>query len=145
MVLIPLVGWWLFRGKEPVDLPSPPPPPPSYTVTEPKKPPERTEAPAAGTPPVEREVVVTPSKFLRDRLKIGGEGPEMVVLPTGSFQMGDQQGKGDKDEIPVHSVQLNKPFALSRFEVTFDEYDAFAKATKENSRRTKVWGAVGGL
>ena len=35
--------------------------------------------------------VAVPSEgeVFRDALKDGGEGPEMVVLPTGSFRMGD--------------------------------------------------------
>ena len=32
--------------------------------------------------------------------------PEMVVIPAGSFKMGDLSGKGDKDEKPVHEVKL---------------------------------------
>lgn len=135
-VLIAIIGWWLLRGKDSVDLP----PQPAYTVTSPEKPSMRTEAPPAGSPPVEREVVVAPSKFFRDRLRTGGEGPQMIVIPDGSFRMGNLQGKNDKDEIPIHSVQLNKPFALSRFEVNFDEYDAFAKATGRELPEDRGWG-----
>ena len=41
---------------------------------------------------------LAPGNVFRDRLKIGGEGPEMVVIPAGTFKMGDIQGGGDKDE-----------------------------------------------
>lgn len=57
--------------------------------------------------------------------------PEMVVLPTGSFMMGspdDEVGRQD-DEGPVHQVTFSKPFAISRFQITFGEWDAFIKAT----------------
>ena len=69
------------------------------------------------------------AKLLRDRLKIGGEGPTMVVIPAGSFQMGDMQGR-DKAAMPVHTVRIPKPFAIGRYEVTFEDYDKFAQATK---------------
>ena len=35
-------------------------------------------------------------EVIRDRLKNGGEGPEMVVIPSGKFRMGDIQGKPAK-------------------------------------------------
>jgi formylglycine-generating enzyme required for sulfatase activity len=68
------------------------------------------------------------ARVLRDRLKSGGEGPEMVVVAAGSFQMGDIQGR-DKSALPVHTIRIQKPFAIGRYEVTFEEYDKFAQAT----------------
>jgi hypothetical protein len=53
----------------------------------------------------------------------------MVVVPAGEFRMGDNQGKHGKDELPVQEVKIQKPFAVSRYEITFDQYDQFAKAT----------------
>ena len=70
-----------------------------------------------------------PGKVFRDALKSGGEGPEMVVLPTGSFRMGDLSGAGDDDEKPVRRVTISRPIAMGRYEVTFDDYDRFADAT----------------
>jgi formylglycine-generating enzyme required for sulfatase activity len=65
----------------------------------------------------------------RDRLKSGREGIEMVVVAAGSFQMGDVLNDGDKSAQPVHMVTIQKPFAIGRYEVTFEEYDQFAQAT----------------
>lgn len=48
--------------------------------------------------------------------------PEMVELPAGKFMMG--WADGDKDEKPVHEVVIAKPFAIGKFEVTFDEWAA---------------------
>jgi formylglycine-generating enzyme required for sulfatase activity len=51
--------------------------------------------------------------------------PEMVVLPTGSFMMGSpstEDGRFD-DEGPQHPVTIAKPFAVSKFAVTFKEWD----------------------
>ncbi|MCK6394560.1 SUMF1/EgtB/PvdO family nonheme iron enzyme [Zoogloea sp.] len=48
--------------------------------------------------------------------------PEMVVIPSGSFDMGSPD-HGGSDEGPVRRVTHPKRFALGRFEVTFVEYD----------------------
>ena len=79
-------------------------------------------------------------KVFRDRLKSGGEGPEMIVVPAGSFKMGDVQGGGDKEEVPMHTVTIQKPFSVGRYEVTFDEYDQFAKATNRKPPNDEGWG-----
>ena len=84
--------------------------------------------------------VLSAGKVFRDRLKSGGEGPEMVVVPAGSFQMGDVQGGGDKDEVPVRNVKIQKSFAVGRYEVTFGEYDQFAKATNRQFSIDEGWG-----
>jgi len=54
--------------------------------------------------------------------------PEMVVIPAGSYQMGDLSGEGDSDERPVHRVTIEYPFAVGKYEVTFDEWDACVAA-----------------
>jgi formylglycine-generating enzyme required for sulfatase activity len=76
-------------------------------------------------------------KRIEERIK---EGPEMVVIPAGSFQMGDIQGGGDKDEVPVRTVKIQKAFAISRYEVTFEEYDRFATATGRQLPHDEGWG-----
>src|SRR5580658_4660566 len=49
--------------------------------------------------------------------------PDMVIIPTGSFVMGED---GHTRETPRHTVTIRYPFAVSRFDVTFDEWDACA-------------------
>jgi formylglycine-generating enzyme required for sulfatase activity len=51
--------------------------------------------------------------------------PEMVVIPAGSFMMGSPlTEKGRKtNEGPQHSVTIAQPFAMSKFAVTFGEWD----------------------
>jgi formylglycine-generating enzyme required for sulfatase activity len=54
-------------------------------------------------------------------------GPEMVVVPFGSFTMGSQKseyGRGE-DEGPQRSATFVDPFAVGRFAVTFAEWDAY--------------------
>ncbi len=53
------------------------------------------------------------------------ECPEMVVVPAGSFLMGDPGGwYSRRTERPQHQVKIATPFAVGRYEVTFDEWDA---------------------
>jgi formylglycine-generating enzyme required for sulfatase activity len=48
----------------------------------------------------------------------------MVVIPSGSFSMGDLSGAGDQDETPVHEVRIGYNFAVGKYEVTQDEWVA---------------------
>jgi formylglycine-generating enzyme required for sulfatase activity len=52
--------------------------------------------------------------------------PEMVAVPPGEFLMGSPESEtGRRDtEGPQHKVTIVRAFAVSRFEVTFDEWDA---------------------
>ncbi|HEW98674.1 MAG: hypothetical protein DRR16_24035 [Candidatus Parabeggiatoa sp. nov. 3] len=78
-------------------------------------------------------------KVFRDRLKDGSLGPEMVWIPEGRFKMGDIQGGGYFNEKPVHWVSVKK-FAMGRYEITFAEYDKFAKATSRKKPSDQGWG-----
>ncbi|MBI4527862.1 MAG: SUMF1/EgtB/PvdO family nonheme iron enzyme [Deltaproteobacteria bacterium] len=64
----------------------------------------------------------------------------MVVIPAGTFQMGDIHGDGEELERPVHDVTIKEPFAIGRYEVTFEEYDKFAKATGRQLLEDEGWG-----
>lgn len=48
--------------------------------------------------------------------------PEMVVVPSGTFTMGKDDGH--KYEMPAHSVTIAKPFAIGRYELLFSEWKA---------------------
>jgi formylglycine-generating enzyme required for sulfatase activity len=52
--------------------------------------------------------------------------PEMIVIPAGSFVMGSPATEKGRyvNEGPQHKVTIAKPFAVSKFEVTFAEWDA---------------------
>ena len=52
--------------------------------------------------------------------------PQMIVVPAGRFMMGSPEGQGNDKERPQHEVTIAKPFAVSKFELTFDEWDACA-------------------
>ena len=52
--------------------------------------------------------------------------PVMVVVPAGSFRMGSPPGEEGRNgtEGPVHDVEISRPFAVGKYEVTFSEWDA---------------------
>jgi formylglycine-generating enzyme required for sulfatase activity len=54
--------------------------------------------------------------------------PEMTVVPAGSFTMGaseaERQAPKYSNETPQHTVTLAQPFAVSKFDVTFADWDA---------------------
>ena len=52
--------------------------------------------------------------------------PEMIVIPAGNFTMGSPDTEKDRGKVegPQHGVTIAKPFAVSKFELTFAEWDA---------------------
>ena len=50
----------------------------------------------------------------------------MVVVPRGTFMMGSSETdpSADNSEKPPHEVTIAKPFAVSKTELTFSEWDA---------------------
>jgi formylglycine-generating enzyme required for sulfatase activity len=61
-----------------------------------------------------------------DAFKEGADCPEMIVVPAGRFLMGSPAGQGDDDERPAHEVTIATPFAVAKFALTFEEWDACA-------------------
>jgi len=97
----------------------------------------------AGTDVDEQSEVEVPpdSKQEFSAADAGPPLPEMVVIPAGSFQMGCVSGSEHchSDEKPVHEVKIDS-FALSKYEVTFEEYDAFTDATGRERADDEGWG-----
>ena len=85
---------------------------------------------------------MAPGQTFREPLHSGGEGPQMVVLPAGSFCMGCMSNDDDCRgfEKPVHSVTIVHPFAVSVHEVTFEEYDHFIRAAGGRKPSDEGWG-----
>ena len=56
--------------------------------------------------------------------------PELVVIPAGQFNMGSGFRETNRSgaEGPTHRVSFSRPFAVGKFEVTFDEWDACVRA-----------------
>ena len=69
-------------------------------------------------------------------------GPSMVVVPAGQFIMGSPPGEANREdnEGPRHKVTFANAFAVGRFEITFGEWDACAKANAcDNSAYDNGW------
>jgi formylglycine-generating enzyme required for sulfatase activity len=62
----------------------------------------------------------------KDSFKECDACPEMVVVPKGFFTMGTPITEVDryKGEDPLHRVSFARPFAVGRFTISFDEWDA---------------------
>jgi formylglycine-generating enzyme required for sulfatase activity len=50
--------------------------------------------------------------------------PEMVVVPAGEFMMGSPKAEPHRGAEAQHAVTILRAFAVSRFEITFAEWDA---------------------
>jgi len=62
----------------------------------------------------QEETDMSPGKVIKDCPGC----PEMVVIPAGSFQMGETGAK------PVHTVSIGRPFAMAKTEVTQSQWRA---------------------
>ncbi len=63
--------------------------------------------------------------------------PIMVVIPAGSFMMGSPESESERsdNEGPRHNVTIRLPFAIGKFEVTFEQWDACIEAGGCNEHR----------
>lgn len=77
-----------------------------------------------------------------DPLASGGVGPAMVVVPPGASQMGCVSGIDCfNNELPVLSVAFNRRFAVSKHEITYDDYDRFTATTRRRPAESlDGWG-----
>jgi formylglycine-generating enzyme required for sulfatase activity len=58
--------------------------------------------------------------------------PVMIVIPAGKFTMGSPESELDRraSEGPQHKVTVPEPFAVSKFEVSFEEWDSCVAAVR---------------
>jgi formylglycine-generating enzyme required for sulfatase activity len=103
------------------------------------------EAPPTQTATVESKPAAVPHdppralEVYQDNLARGGLGPVMIKLSDGAFSMGAKASAPFQDELPPHEVRLQS-FSISRFEITFEEFDAFAESTGLTLPKDKGWG-----
>lgn len=64
--------------------------------------------------------------------------PEMVAIPAGSFVMGSNHGS--EDQKPPRKVVIKNDYAIGKYEITFAQYDAFARATSRKKPDDSGWG-----
>jgi len=65
---------------------------------------------------------------------------QLVLVEKGRFTMGDTWGDGYDNEKPTHQVTFTYDFYIGKYEVTFDEYDAFCEATSRSKPDDEGWG-----
>ena len=72
-----------------------------------------------------------PGSVFNDRLKIGIDGPSMVVLPKGEFNIGSQINENGRssNEGPQKKVLLDQAVAISKTEITVGQFRMFVEAT----------------
>ena len=100
---------------------------------------ESGDPPAASRPAPHRPARRQAGEVFRDCLTC----PELVVIPAGRFRMGCVSGRDCQNfERPVHEVEVPS-FALGVYEVTFEEYDGFARATRRDRPDDQGWGCAG--
>lgn len=66
------------------------------------------------------------------------DGARMMLIPTGSFEMGDNFDEGDANEQPVHKVELDA-FYMDAQEVTVEQ---FKKFVDESGHKYSRWNEV---
>lgn len=74
-----------------------------------------------------------------DAMQDGTRGPQMVVVPHGSFQMGatDTEIGASAAERPQHDVRFERGFAMSITEVTVAQFRRFVEQTGYRPRATR--------
>jgi len=73
------------------------------------------------------EVSPEAGEIIRDTLSDGALGPVMVVVPAGRFLMGSPETENGYHfyftEVPQVEIIIAKPFAVGKFELTWDEWE----------------------
>jgi len=113
---------------------------------------ERNAAELKVLMPTPGSPVADPTGVLRDRFVDGtGVGPDLVLIPTGRFQMGSpehehlvaikagSQKNWLERETPQHWVGIAQPFALGRYPVTVGQWKQFVRATGWESQSDTDW------
>jgi formylglycine-generating enzyme required for sulfatase activity len=99
-------------------------------VAQPKEPTPAPPATPASPPATAAPAATTPAAQdpAPKRAAAGGEikdcptCPDMITLPAGSFSMGSNTG--DPSEKPEHRVSIPASFAIGKFEVTMEQWNA---------------------
>ena len=73
---------------------------------------------------------------ISDPLRSGGAGPAMVVVPPGNLRTGCWPDNCPDPATTAREFALARPFALSRYEVTRNDFLRFAAATGRSLRGT---------
>ncbi|MES2017200.1 MAG: SUMF1/EgtB/PvdO family nonheme iron enzyme [Pseudomonadota bacterium] len=116
----------------------------------------RSQAELDADVPLEGSPVADADGVLRDRFLDGsGKGPELVLIPTGRFQMGSTelerrramdagaQRSWVERETPQRWVGIEDPIAMGRYPVTVAEWRQFVRATGWQTQGEVNWLSPG--
>ena len=72
--------------------------------------------------------------------------PPMIVVPPGRFVMGSPAGESGRAETegPQHVVTIDRPFAVGKYEITFDDWRPALRIAGAPARMIRVSAANGG-
>ncbi len=98
---------------------------------------ERAATAGESAPPVARKAQSL--RLFSQPLADGGRAPTLVEFQAAAFAMGSGASSANFDERPRHRVELPR-FAISTHEITFAEYDRFARASGRSLPNDNGWG-----
>lgn len=91
----------------------------------------------------EKAVISTNEESLsviQDKLDQDVLAPELIIIPAGSNTLGDITKTGIENESPTYKVSISKPFAIGKYEISFDEYDYYCVETGKAKPNDEGWG-----
>ncbi len=116
----------------------------------------RNQAELEAQTPITDSPVPDTEGVLRDRFLDGsGKGPELVLIPTGRFQMGSTEPERKRAmdagsqrswverETPQRWVGIEQPIAMGRYPVTVGEWRQFVRATGWQMHGEVNWQSPG--
>ncbi len=68
---------------------------------------------------------------------VNADDNNFILIKAGSFMMGSDERA---DEQPIHKVTIEYDFYMSKYQVTFEEYDLFCEATGKEKPDDEGWG-----
>ena len=113
------------------------------TAPKPKAPtapaPHSVPKPVAAPPIAEPKQAARPSTDKAEGKRDCPACPEMLVVPAGTFTMGEN--RGDRSEKPAHKISIKRPFAIGKYEVTTGQWNECVKAGACSGKAEKTGSA----
>ena len=143
LLAVGALAWWLWLGPfsqqdsgttDELDAPAPVSEKPAAGSGEEVVAPDRHQAPVGGGQSLPAVLGI-----VNDPLRDGSAGPPMLALQGGAFTMGKQRTLPTDDFGPSRGVHLDG-YLIGVTEVTFEEYDRFARATGRRYPQDFGWG-----
>lgn len=94
------------------------------------------------TPKEHSESITNELIEFRDKLAIGEFGPELVIVPIqhGKYENCIKEVVCENSITQIVGSMINRPYAISKYEITFNDYDLYTKDRKLSSAEDNGWG-----